>query len=78
MDYCGLFWSNRKGEIMKAWTEYIDVDMPDRGPITKESVECTKKESGRIRGSVRLSTGRLWTDEDYEARHDRVYNTPLK
>lgn len=70
--------SNRKGRAMKTWAEYINDDMPKRGPVTKESIECTLKEARRFRGSVRLSTGRLWTDEDFEARRNRVLNIPLK
>lgn len=59
------------------WTELIDKDMPAFGPITKEVVDGIKKTRGRFRGSVRISQGKIFTDEEYEAWRKRVLKTAL-
>ncbi len=65
--------------IMKEvdWRSFIRKDLPKIGPITKETVQYTLENAARFRGSVRSSLGRIWTDEDYEERRNRILNTPL-
>ena len=55
----------------------IDKDVPEIGSITQEMVQCTLAYSNQFRGSVRASTGKIYTDEEYAARRDRVLGTPL-
>lgn len=59
------------------WKELIGVDLPKDKPITEETRTLTKNESSRFRGSVRLSTGRIWTEKEYEEHRKLVLNTPL-
>lgn len=59
------------------WIDWIDVDFPKRGPITQKTVEETQKFSTRFRGNVRISTGRIYTDEEYQRYRRRVLDTPL-
>ena len=55
----------------------FDKDLPLAGPITRRAIEITRKRKMSFRGSMRVSTGRIWTDEEYEARRRRVLSTPL-
>lgn len=59
------------------WLDVLDRDFPDTGPITKEIVAETQRLSGKHRGSMRISTGRIWTDDEYNRRRDEVKKTPL-
>ncbi len=58
-------------------TDPLDKKIPDRGPITKEVVDCILKEASRFRGGVRLSIGRIWTNKEYDERRKRILSTPL-
>jgi len=60
-----------------SWVDWIDVDFPERGPITQKTVEETKRLSSKFRGNVRISTGRIYTDEEYQRYRQRVLGTPL-
>ena len=59
------------------WTDFIDKDLPEAGPITEETCAQSRGEAARYRGSVRVSTGRIWTDREYKDWRDRVLSTPL-
>ena len=59
------------------WKDLIKKDMPKMGPITDETVDCTLNNASRFRGSMRVSTGRIWTDKDYDERRKRVLNAKL-
>lgn len=61
----------------ESWIDLIGVDIPSQRPVTEETVWCTLKNASRFRGSVRASTGRIWTDHDYEARRKRVLRMRL-
>jgi hypothetical protein len=73
----------RKGQMdmkikeMLEWREVIGRNMPEQPKITEEIRQHTIKQSARFRGSVRLSTGTFWTDEEYQRRRTEVLNTPL-
>jgi len=58
------------------WNQVMETDFP-RIVITQKTKETTLRESTRYRGNVRISTGRFWTDEEYEERRKRILNTPL-
>ncbi len=55
----------------------IHKDFPCLGPVTKEVRDQMKRDAARYRGSVRLATGRVWTNEEYAERRNRVLSTPL-
>ena len=61
----------------RGWEELINVDFPEAPHITEEARELTKRESNRFRGSVRMSLGEFWTEEEYEQFREKVLNTPL-
>jgi hypothetical protein len=58
----------------KEWKRLIDTDMPPIGPITAAVRDANKN---RARGDVRICTGRLYTDEEFEARRRRILAEPL-
>ncbi len=62
---------------LKEWREVLSTDFPAARPVTDQTVALVKKEGRRFRGSMRVSTGRLWTSSAYERRRKRVLNTPL-
>ena len=45
--------------------------------IDESTRERVKQFAFRYRGSVRISSGRIYTDEEYEKRREKVLNTPL-
>jgi hypothetical protein len=59
------------------WSDVIGRDLPEQPPITEEIRQQTIRESKRFRGSVRLSIGRFWTEEEYSQWRNKVMNTPL-
>ena len=64
---------------LKDWREVIHADLPERGEITKKTVETTQKmaRAGYSTGSMRMDTGRIHITQDYEMRRRKVLNTPL-
>jgi hypothetical protein len=62
---------------LKGWREVVMVDFPPSGPITRKSVALALKEGSRFRGSMRVSTGRVWTDREFEKYREKVLSTPL-
>ena len=63
----------KKGELIKL----INADFPDMKPITKNTKKDVINNSSSYRGSVRLSTGRFFTDSEYQNKKKKVLNTPL-
>ena len=55
----------------------IDVPLPTPKKVTAKSKELTIKESHRFRGSVRITCGKFYTDEEFESRRKRILSTPL-
>ena len=62
---------------LKPWKEAIDDEMPPMGPITEETRKQTLEQAARYRGGVRVSTGRFWTDADYEKYRNEVLSRKL-
>ena len=57
------------------WKDLIFTDWPKDAPITEETREnCIRY---GVRGSVRASTGRIYTDAEYEDKCERILSTPL-
>lgn len=59
------------------WKEVVKTDFPEMGPITAGTKERIQEHRRCFRGGVRISTGRIWEDEEYEQRRTRVLSTPL-
>jgi hypothetical protein len=55
----------------------IDMSPPLPKKVTSKTREHTVKESHRFRGSVRITYGKFYTDEEFESRRKRVLNTSL-
>lgn len=51
------------------------VPLPER--ITEKTLAETNRQKFRFRGSVRIATGRIYTDDEYEARRRKILGTPL-
>ncbi len=49
-------------------------DFSPMAPVTELTLSMIKKFSKKYRGSVRVSTGRVWTQKAYEERRSRVLN----
>lgn len=65
------------GVKLKNWREVLTADLPGGAPVTRKTVEMVREHSRRYRGGMRISTGRIWTDADYEKRRAKVLATPL-
>lgn len=59
------------------WEELIYEDFPEMGRVTNKTLETIKREGYRFRGGVRISTGRIWIDGEYEDRRKKVLSEPL-
>ena len=55
----------------------LDERLPLLGKVTLDTIAETKRLNSRFRGSVRVSTGRVYTDDEFQARRKRVLNTKL-
>jgi len=62
---------------LKRWQDVLTDDFPTAKPVTQKAVDLALKEGRRFRGSMRVSTGRMWTDRDFERFRAKVLNTPL-
>ena len=62
---------------LRRWDEVIFEDFPGIGEITKEALEQIVEESSRYRGSVRMATGRIWIDAEYEAYREEILKRRL-
>ena len=68
-----------KGRMMgfKNWKDLIDVDIPDQGPITEDTLKETEKRASRFRGSARASTRKIWITSEYEDYRREILNKSL-
>ena len=62
---------------LKDWREVLTADLPGVVPVTRKTVEMVREQSRRYRGGMRISSGRIWTDADYEKRRAKILATPL-
>lgn len=66
------------GEVeLKDWRKVLTEDIPGNLTVTTKTVDVAVSQGRRYRGSMRISTGRIWTDEDYEKRRKKILATPL-
>jgi hypothetical protein len=59
------------------WRAVIRRNMPEQPKISEDIRQHTIEHAARFRGSVRLSTGAFWTDDEYERERNKALNTPL-
>jgi len=59
------------------WSELVKKDFPEMGPVTQKTLLAIAKHRHRCRGGMRIFTGRIWQDEEFEKRRRRVLSTPL-
>ena len=63
---------------LKDWREVIDLDFPKLPEITQKIIQNNIYACRQLGcGDARLATGRIWTDEAYEARRQKVLSTSL-
>ena len=62
---------------LKEWREVLTTDLPGDVPVTSNTVGMALAQGRRYRGSMRISTGRIWTSKDYEKQRAKVLATPL-
>ena len=62
---------------LKGWREVVSCDFPSAKPISKTTIRLALNEGRRFRGSMRVATGRIWTDRAFERFRTKVLNTPL-
>ncbi|ODS36388.1 hypothetical protein BEH94_12070 [Candidatus Altiarchaeales archaeon WOR_SM1_SCG] len=60
----------------KTEEEVWDTDFSDL-KIDEHARELTKCLANRFRGGVRISTGRFYTEEEWENKRNKVLSTPL-
>jgi len=55
-----------------------EVDLAEVGPVTNDIIKnIVEYASSHYVGNVRWTMGRIWTEEDYEARKKRVLSKPF-
>jgi len=60
----------------KTEEEVWDTDLSDL-KIDEKTREITMKLANRFRGGVRISTGRFYTDKEWENKREKVLSTAL-
>lgn len=50
---------------LRGWKDAIDVEY-SCPRVTQQTVAMTRRFASRVRGNVRVSTGRIWTDDAFE------------
>ena len=58
--------------------DIIDIDFPQPGPVTQKTIQGMLNYAQRYWSSARETTGRIFTDSEYEARKQRILSTPLQ
>ncbi len=62
---------------LKGWREVISADFP-KIEITQATIKENMMLARRgYRADMRIATGKVWTDKEYEAYRARVLATPL-
>jgi len=62
---------------VRSTRDILDDESLEEQPVTDATLREVEKSFGVFRGSVRLATGRIYTDEQFEERRLRVLALPL-
>lgn len=68
---------SQAAENREAWRLVVEEPMPSIGEVTDATKRMTAAHSGRIRGSVRMSTNRVFTSREFERWRTKVYSKSL-
>lgn len=63
--------------MLKTWQEALDADHAAQKPVTSATVAAVKRQGRWLRGSVRLTVGRIVTDAEYRRRRDQALRNRL-
>ena len=63
--------------MLRVWQAALDEDYPKVKPVTERTILAAKRQRRWLRGSVRLTMGRIVTDAEYHARRVRALSRPL-
>jgi len=63
--------------MLKEWQAALDEEYPKVKPVTERTVEAVKGQRRWLRGSVRLTMGRIVTDAQYDERRKRALSKAL-
>jgi len=58
--------------MLKKWQEVVDTDFPPVGVVDDSIHEQIEQQRRWLRGSVRLTTGRILTEEGYKRRREQA------
>jgi hypothetical protein len=58
--------------VVREWSEVLYSAFPALGEITDAARETTRLHSQRFRGSMRMSTGRFYTTDEYNQKRKEV------
>ena len=58
------------------WNRLLNTDWPDY-KITEQTRELAMTNVLKYRSSARLAMGKVYTDEEYEARREKILSIPL-
>ena len=65
------------GMKLRGWKDVIFMDFPKMAAVSEKAVRQIKQDSKSYRGSVRLATGKILTDKEYEKRTNTLRQKPL-
>ena len=63
--------------MLKPWEAVLDEDYPKPKPLTERTLAAVERQRRWLRGSVRLTMGRIVTDAEYQRRRKRALARPL-
>ena len=62
---------------LQDWRKVIRMAFPEVRPVTARTKHVIFRNRSRMRGSMRIATGRIWETDAYEKRRARVLSTAL-
>ncbi len=62
---------------IKNWKDAIVMEFPKELPITEKTINETKHNASKFRGSVRVAMGKIWKSLDYEIWRTNILNKKL-
>lgn len=77
---CILAYGNTESKglaMLKGWQAALDEEYPETKPVTERTVVAAQRQGRWLRGSVRLTMGRIVTDAQYHERRKRALSKSL-
>ena len=63
--------------MLESWQAALDKDYPAAKSVTERTIKAIEGQRRWLRGSVRLTMGRIVTDSEYRARRAHARKRPL-